>query len=101
MFKIISYENDSKYITCSKDKSIISRNCEDNTLIKTLIDHKEQVHDILLLSDGRLVSASYDANCEQILIGHVYEIYCLLELRNSIFLSASSDLSIGVRDISH
>ena len=57
MFKIIIYENDSKYITCSDDKTIYIQNCEDNRAIKTLNGHKEPVHDILLLSNERLVSA--------------------------------------------
>ena len=60
IYKIISYDNDKNYITCSKDKTIIIRNCEDNSIIKTLSDHKESVCDIIILSDGRLASASED-----------------------------------------
>ena len=110
IWKIISYENNKKYITCSYDKTIIVRNSEDNTIVRTFNDHKEQVRDILLLSDGRLASSSKDktikiwnltnGNCEQTLIGHSHTIYCLLELPNLILLSGSSDSSIGLWDIS-
>ena len=34
--KIISYDNNTKYITCSFDKTIIVRNSEDNTVVRTL-----------------------------------------------------------------
>ena len=108
--KIINYDNNTKYITCSADKTIIIRNSVDNTLIRTLIDHKKQVCDIILLSDGRLASASLDitikiwnlanGNCEQRLIGHSYSVHCLLGLPNSILLSGSFDSSIGIWDIS-
>ena len=108
--KIISYGNNTKYITCSDDKTIIIRNCEDNAIINTLIDHKEAVNDILLLSDGRLASSSEDntikiwnvtnGNCEQTLIGHSYAVCCLLELPNSILISGSADSSIGIWEIS-
>ena len=108
--KLICYDNNTKYITCSHDTAIIIRNCEDNKIIRTLTDHKEAVWDILLLSDGRLASSSTDktikiwdlnsGNCEQTLIGHYDWVYCLLELPNSILLSGSHDLSIGVWDIS-
>ena len=108
--KIISYDNNTKYITCSDDKTIIIRNSEDNTVIRTLIGHKDYVYDILLLSDGRLASSSQDEkikiwnltndNCEQTLIGHSDWIYCLLELPNSILLSCSEDLNIVIWDIS-
>ena len=110
IYKIISYDKNTKYITCSNDKTIIIRNCEDNTIIRTLIDHKDAVRDILLLSDGRLASSSQDntikiwnltnGNCEQTLIGHFDYVYCLLELPNSILLSGSLDSSIGIWDIS-
>ena len=108
--KIISYENNTKCITCSDDATIIIRNCEDNTIIMILIGHEEVVTDILLLLDGRLASCSHDktikiwnltsGNCEQTLIGHSNLIYCLLELSNSILLSGSGDKSIGIWDIS-
>ena len=108
--KIISYDNNTKYITCSHDTVIIIRDSKDNKVIRTLTDHKEAVWDILLLSDGRLASSSTDktikiwnlssGNCEQTLIGHANWVYCLLELPNSILLSGSHDLSIGVWDIS-
>ena len=110
IYKIINYENHKKYITCSKDKTIIVRNSEDNRIITTLSDHKEAVRDILLLSNGKLASSSQDktikiwnltnGTCEQTLIGHSDSVYCLLELKNSILLSCSKDLSIGVWDIS-
>ena len=110
IWKIINYKNNTKYITCSRDETIIIRNCEDNKLIKTLIGHEKPVRDILLLSDGRLASSSQDktikiwnltnGKCEQTLIGHSFYVYCLLELPNSILLSGSSDSSIGVWDIS-
>ena len=110
IYKIISYDNNTKYITCSGDKTIILRNCEDNTVIRILSDHKELVQDILLLSDGRLASSSADktikiwnltnGDCEQTLFGHSHWVYCLLELSNSILLSGSEDSSIGVWDIS-
>ena len=108
--KIIGFDNNTKYITCSKDKTIIVRNSEDNTVIRTLTGHKNTVRDILLLSDGRLASCSEDetikiwnltdGTCEQTLIGHSHIIYCLLELPNSILLSGSNDSSIGVWDVS-
>ena len=107
--KIICYDNNTKYITCSIDKTIIIRNCENNTVIST-IDHKEAVHDIILLSNGSLASSSVNntikiwnltnGNCEQTLIGHSSFVYCLLELPNSILLSGLHDSSIGVWDIS-
>ena len=110
IYKIISYEKDTKYITCSHDKTIIIRNYADNTIIRILIDHKDAVWDIFLLSNGRLASASQDhtikiwnltnGNCEQTLIGHSHWVYCLLELPNSILLSGSEDSSIGLWDIS-
>ena len=110
VYKIISYENNTKYITCSADKTIIIRNCEDNTIIRTFTNHKKAVRDIFLLSNGRLASASEDntikiwnltnGNCEQRLIGHSDWVYCLLELPNSIILSGSKDSSIGLWDIS-
>ena len=108
--KIIAYENDSKYITCSGDETISIRNSEDNKVIRTLIDHQEVVRDILLLSNRRLVSFFADnkikiwnltnGNCEQILIGHSSWVYCLLELPNSILFSGSDDSTIGIWDIS-
>ena len=108
--KMISYENNTKYITCSADKTIIIRNCEDNTVIRTLIGHQGSVCDILLLPNKRLASSSGDktikiwnltnGNCEQTLIGHSNTIHCLSELTNSILLSGSSDSSIGLWDIS-
>ena len=110
ILKLISYDNNSKCITCSGDKTIIVRNYIDNTVIKTLNGHKNYVWDLLLLSDGRLASCSEDktikiwnltnGNCEQTLIGHSDDIYCLLELPNSILLSGSFDKSIGLWDIS-
>ena len=110
IYKIISYDNNTKYITCSGDKTIIIRNCNDNTVIKILSDHKEAVRDILLLSNGRLASSSNDktikiwnltnGKCEQTLIGHSDCIYCLLELPNLILLSGSADSSIGIWNIS-
>ena len=110
LWKIISYENYTKYITCSEDKRIIIRNCEDNKIIRMLTNHKGGVRDIFLLSDGRLASASKDNtikiwnltndNCEQTLIGHSHWVYCLLELPNSILLSGSQDSTIGVWNIS-
>ena len=110
IYKIISYDNNTKYITCSADKTIIIRNCEDNIVIRTLPDHNEAILDILLLSDGRLASSSEDktikiwnltnGNCDQTLIGHSHTIYCLLELPNSMLLSGSADSSIGLWDIS-
>ena len=110
IYKIISYEKNTKYITCSKDKFIIIRNCEDNKIIRTLY-HKEPVRDILLLSDGTLASSSQDNtikiwnltnyNCEQILIGHSDSVYCLLQLPNSKLLSGSQDSSIGIWDVSY
>ena len=110
IYKIISYDSNTKYITCSYDKTVMVRNSEDNTVIKTLTDHKEAVRDILLLSDGRLASCSADktikiwnltnGNCEQTLIGHSNRVFCLLELPNSILLSSSHDSSIGLWDIS-
>ena len=110
IYKIIIYDNNTKYITCSFDKTIIIRNSEDNTIVRTLSDHKEPVHDILLLSDGRLASSSRDKTikiwnlidgaCEQTLIGHSDWVYALLELPNSILLSGSFDSSIGIWDIS-
>ena len=109
--KIISYDKNRKYITCSTtDTTIIIQNSEDNTVVRTLTDHKEAVCDILLLSDGRLASSSEDktikiwnltnGNCEQTFIGHSNWVYCLLELTNSILLSSSLDSSIGLWDIS-
>ena len=108
--KIISYDNYTKYITCSNDKTIIIRNCEDNKVIRTLNNHKAPVRDILLLSDRRLASCSEDktikiwnlinGNCEHTLIGHSNWVYCLLELQNSILLSGSDDSSIGLWNIS-
>ena len=108
--KIINYDNNTKYITCSNDKTIIIRNSEDNTVIRTLTDHKEAVRDILLLSDGRLASSSQDntvkiwnltdGNCEQTLTGHSRSVYCLLELPNSILLSGSQDTCIKLWNIS-
>ena len=110
IFKIISYENDSKNITCSKDKPIIVRNSIYNSVIKTLIGHKGQVNNIILLSNGRLASSSddktikiwnlTDGNCEQTLIGHSSSVNCLLELPDSLLLSGSFDSSIGLWDIS-
>ena len=110
IYKIISYENNTKFITCFNDGKIILRNCEDNKIIRTFTDHKESVRDILLLSNGKLASASQDktikiwnltnGNCEQTLIGHSQSIYSLLELPNLILLSFSHDSSIGVWDIS-
>ena len=110
IYKIISYENDTKYITCSNDKTIIIRNSEDNKIIRILMNHKEAVRDIILLSNGKLASSSEDktikiwnltnGSCEQTLIGHSGSVYCLLELPNSILLSCSHDSSIGVWDIS-
>ena len=110
ILKIISYENNSKYITCSNDKTIIIRNCDDNKVIRTLNDYGKAVCDIFLLADGRLASSSEDdtikiwnltsGNCEQILIGHSDFVYCLLELSNSMLLSGSHDSSIGLWDIS-
>ena len=47
--KIISYKN--KFITCSRDKTIIIRKCKDNKVIRTLTDHEAPVRDIILLSD--------------------------------------------------
>ena len=108
--KIISYDSNRKFITCSYDKTIIIRNSEDNTAIRTLTGHKDIVRDVLLLSDGRLASSSQDktikiwnltnGNCEQMLIGHSHWVCCLLELPNSILLSGSYDSSIGIWDIS-
>ena len=108
--KIISYDNDKRYVTSSDDKSIIVHNSLDNTVIRTLIDLKVYLRDIFLLSDGRLASSFEDktikiwslgnGNCEQILIGHSSLVYCLLELLNSILLSDSKDSIIGIWDIS-
>ena len=108
--KMISYENNTKYITCSVDKTIIIRNSEDNTIIRILTGHTNSVYDMLLLPNGRLASSSADktikiwnltnGNCEQTLIGHTNIVICLLELTNSILLSGSSDKSIGLWDIS-
>ena len=110
IWKIISYDKNKKFITCSDDKTIILRNREDNKIIRTFTDHKEAVRDILILSDGRLASSSQDktvkiwnltnGNCEQTLIGHSDTIYCLLELPNSMLLSGSQDSSFGVWNIS-
>ena len=110
IMKIISYDNNIKYITCSADKTIIIRNSEDNTVVRTLTGHIDAVRAILVLSDGRLASSSQDktikiwnltnGNCDQTLIDHSHTIYCLLELPNSILLSGSQDSSIGVWDIS-
>ena len=110
IYKIISYDNNTKYITCSADNDIIIRNFNDDTIIKILSDHEDAVRDIFLLSDGRLASSSLDktikiwnianSNCEQTLIGHSNWVYCLLELPNSILLSGSKDSSIGIWDIS-
>ena len=79
--KLISYDDNRKYITCSNDETIIIRNCKDNTVIKILTGHKEAVLDILLLSNGRLASASADniikiwdltdGQCKQTCIGHL------------------------------
>ena len=110
IYKIIIYENNTKYITCSSDKTIIIRNCEDNKVIRILTDPKDAVRNILLLSDGRLASSSQNkiikiwnltnGSCEQTLIGHSNWVYCLLELPNLMLLSGSFDSSIGVWDIS-
>ena len=109
IYKIINYDNNTKYITCSRDKTIIIRNSHDNTLIKTLIGHKEPVWDLLLLSDGRLASSSQDktikiwnlvnGHCDQTLIGHSDWVYGLLELPNLILLSGSKDSTLGIWDI--
>ena len=109
--KIINYDNNTKFITCSNDTTIIIRNCLDNVIFKSFtINHKEVIWDILLLSDGRLATSSADktikiwnltnGNCEQTLIGHCHCVYCLLKLPNSILLSGSQDSSIGVWDVS-
>ena len=107
--KIINYDN-RMFITSSKDKTIIIRNYVDNKVVRTLTDHKESVHDLLILSNGRLASSSQDhtikiwnlsnGNCEKTLIGHSHWVYCLIELPNSIILSGSQDSSIGIWDIS-
>ena len=104
--KIISYDKNTKYITCSKDKTIIIRNSKDNSVIRTLNDHKAPVRDIILLSDGRLASTSEDntikiwnllnGDCEQTLVGHSDTVYSLLQLSNPILLSGSQDSSMGI-----
>ena len=110
IYKVINYNNNTNYITCSSDRTIIIRNCKDNSVIRILADHKEAVYDIILLSNGRLASSSEDktikiwnltnGNCEQTLIGHSQGVYCLLELPNSMLLSGSQDSSIGLWYIS-
>ena len=110
IYKIISYDNNTKYITCSKDKFIIIRNCDDNKIVKTLVGHSEPVRDILLLSGERLASSSQDntikiwnlndGQCYNTFIGHSDSVYCLLQLPNSKLLSGSQDSSIGIWDIS-
>ena len=110
IYKIINYDSNTKYITCSHYKTIIIRNSEDNTIIRILKDHKKYVRDILLLSDRRFASCSQDntikiwnltnGNCEQTLIGHSNWVISLLELPNSILSSSSGDSSIGLWDIS-
>ena len=106
----IVYVNRNKYITCSKDKTIIIRNLEDNKIKDTFVGHTESVCDIILLTDNRLASCSQDNKikiwyingfCEETLIGHSDTVYCLLEMQNSILLSGSQDSSIGIWNISH
>ena len=107
--KIISYDNNTKYITCSPDKTIIIRNSEDNKIIGILADNKEAAWDILLLKNGKLATSQdkiikiwnlTNFNCEQTLIGHSGWVFSLLELPNSMLLSGSHDSTIGVWDIS-
>ena len=104
--KIISYDNNTKYITSSGDMTIIIRNSEDNSVIRTFTNHTQSVRYLLLLSDGRLASSSQDKTikiwnltngcCEQTLIGHSSCVFNLLELPNSILLSGSKDSSLGI-----
>ena len=52
-------DNNTKYIACSNDKTIIIQNFEDNRVIR-IMNHKYYVRDILLLSNRSLASSSDD-----------------------------------------
>jgi len=108
--RIIFYDNNKKFITCSWNNSINIRNSDFNQVICVLYGHKNCVSYILLLSDGRLASCGYDKTIriwdiehrdkpvlfgkEQVLHGHKQGVSALLEIENSVLLSCSWDATL-------
>ena len=109
VYKILCYDDNTKYITCSTDTNIIIRNALDNRIINTLKGHSNKIRYIHLLKDGRLASCSDDTMViiwnlekgisEQILMGHSAFVTCLLELPDSKLITGSFDQSIRLWEI--
>jgi len=104
VWKVISIENDTKYVTCSEDKSIHVYNAQNKQLLKKLEGHVATILDILMLSNNMLASGSRDntiklwniteGTCLHTLQGHTGRIRCLAEAKKSILISGSYDKTI-------
>lgn len=82
---------------------------DDGSCIRILRGHKNQVQDLVLLSNGLLVSCSLDekikiwnierGDCEKTLTGHTDGIECLLLLNDGNLASGSRDKTIRIWNI--
>ena len=107
--KLILFDNNTKIISCSHDKTIIIRDIEENKILHHLKGHGSWIWDMILLNDGRLASCSADrtikiwnittGKCQQTLQGHVKWAYCLLELSDNIIISGSNDKTLMLWDL--
>jgi len=102
--KLIFIENDTKYITCSRDGFIQIFNSQNDKLLKKLQGHYFWVNDIIMLTNGHLASCAVDNSikiwdikegiCIHTLNGHKEMVNCLLEVPGLVLISGSSDKTI-------
>ena len=101
IYKLVFYENESKFATASDDTTILLWSAISQSVIFTLTGHTDRIWNIILLGNDRLASCSSDhrvkiwnlstQKCERTLLGHNGYVCALLELPDSGLISGSQD----------
>mmetsp|Transcript_47653 Transcript_47653/g.55116 ORF Transcript_47653/g.55116 Transcript_47653/m.55116 type:complete len:549 (+) Transcript_47653:30-1676(+) len=109
IYKVIFMEDETEFVTCSDDSTIIVWNLKTGKEIRTLTGHTDRIWTIIKLRDGRFASASSDqkvriwnvakGSCERVLSGHTGYVCALMEFPHSIIVSGSQDKSLKFWDL--
>jgi len=109
IYKIVFFDDESRFATCSDDASIMIWDINKEEPLKELSGHTDRIWNLIKLHNGNLVSSSsdmkikvwdpYKGKCEKTFSGHTDFVSALVELPRLTLISGSHDKTIKFWDL--
>jgi len=109
IYKIVFFDDETRFATCSDDSCIMIWDITKDEPIKELMGHTDRIWNLIKLHDGNLVSSSsdktlrlwdpYKGKCEKVLTGHTDFISAIVELPRLTLMTGSHDKTIKFWDL--